>query len=231
MPTSVPTVPRPTLPWPCPATLNCMARYLARNAVKRQMQAAGLKIHCVEMRKITAAANAYVQEHREELIEEAAAKIATWPGLRKLADRKPRPYGKCHCNKRPKDQQQRRDWLRRPRLHRQFGRLFALEDSIDVAGRAPVLVDPLRPLGNQAAAGDEAAVAVDCGQFVPSGKRDDLHTVVITGAQIRAARGFLAWTARDLARPIQATVAAEGIEFTDDGGVPGVRLHPRKSRA
>jgi hypothetical protein len=50
------------------------------------MQAAGLKIHCVEMRKITAAANAYVQEHREELIEEAAAKIATWPGLRKLAE-------------------------------------------------------------------------------------------------------------------------------------------------
>jgi hypothetical protein len=49
MPTSVPIVPRPTLPWPCPATLNCMARYLARNAVKRQMQAAGLKIHCVEM--------------------------------------------------------------------------------------------------------------------------------------------------------------------------------------
>jgi hypothetical protein len=27
---------------------------------------------------------------------------------------------------------------------------------------------------------------------------------------------------------IQATLAAEGIEFTDDDGVPGVRLHKKK---
>ena len=31
------------------------------------------------------------------------------------------------------------------RLHRQVGRLFALEDTIDVAGRLPVLVDVSAP--------------------------------------------------------------------------------------
>ena len=75
---------------------------------------------------------------------------------------------------------------------------------------------------------------------------------MISGPQIRAARGFLAWTARDLANKavvaiatvqkiesgelaaslaelvaIQATFAAEGIEFTNDGGVPGVQLHDK----
>ena len=44
------------------------------------------------------------------------------------------------------------------RLHRQVGRLLALEDAVDVAGRAPVLVDQIRPIGDQAAAGDEVAV-------------------------------------------------------------------------
>ena len=43
------------------------------------------------------------------------------------------------------------------RLHRQVGRLLALEDAIDVAGRAPVLVDQIRPIGDQAAGGDEEA--------------------------------------------------------------------------
>ena len=44
------------------------------------------------------------------------------------------------------------------RLHRQVGRLLALEDAIDVAGRAAVLVDDIRPIGDQAAAGDEEAI-------------------------------------------------------------------------
>ena len=44
------------------------------------------------------------------------------------------------------------------RLHRQVGRLLALEDAIDVAGRAPVLVDQIRPVGDQAAGGDERRV-------------------------------------------------------------------------
>jgi ribosome-binding protein aMBF1 (putative translation factor) len=81
---------------------------------------------------------------------------------------------------------------------------------------------------------------------------------MINGLQIRAARGFLAWDRRDLATKavvtiytlerietgaelsdramvkelaaIQATLEAEGIEFTDDKGVPGVRLHPKKRK-
>ena len=59
------------------------------------------------------------------------------------------------------------------RLHRQVGRLLALEDAVDVAGRAPVLVDEIRPIGDQAAAGDEEALEVDRGQFVPGRQRDD----------------------------------------------------------
>ena len=59
------------------------------------------------------------------------------------------------------------------RLHRQVGRLLALEDAVDVAGRAPVLVDEIRPIGDQAAGGDEEAIGVDRGQFVPGRKRDD----------------------------------------------------------
>ena len=44
------------------------------------------------------------------------------------------------------------------RLHRQVGGLLALEDAVDVAGGAAVLVDPIRPIGDQAAAGDEDAI-------------------------------------------------------------------------
>jgi hypothetical protein len=33
-------------------------------------------------------------------------------------------------------------------LHRQIGRFLALEDAIDIAGRAPVLVDEIRPIGD-----------------------------------------------------------------------------------
>jgi hypothetical protein len=81
---------------------------------------------------------------------------------------------------------------------------------------------------------------------------------VINGLQIRAARGFLAWDRRDLAKKavvtiyvierietgaeisgtamvkglaaVQAALEAEGIEFTDDKGVLGVRLHTKKRK-
>ena len=39
-------------------------------------------------------------------------------------------------------------------LHRKVGRLLALEDAIDIVGRAPEVVDLIRPIGDQAAAGD-----------------------------------------------------------------------------
>jgi len=37
------------------------------------------------------------------------------------------------------------------RLHRQIGWLLALQDAINVAGRAPILIDEIRPAGDQAA--------------------------------------------------------------------------------
>jgi transcriptional regulator with XRE-family HTH domain len=79
---------------------------------------------------------------------------------------------------------------------------------------------------------------------------------MISGAQIRAARGLLGWTTRELAgraivsvstvqlienaggRPnasrealaaVQNTLEAAGIEFLD-GDTPGVRLHPKKQK-
>src|SRR5258708_10683848 len=38
------------------------------------------------------------------------------------------------------------------RLHRKVGRLVALENAIDVSCRAPVLLDPIAPIGDRAAA-------------------------------------------------------------------------------
>ena len=78
---------------------------------------------------------------------------------------------------------------------------------------------------------------------------------MITGLQIRAARASLVWDRRDLSRKavvplgtieqietgskisgstmtsalsaVRAALEAEGIEFTDDNGVLGLRLHPK----
>ena len=69
------------------------------------------------------------------------------------------------------------------RLHRQVGRLLALEDAIDVAGRAAVLVDQIGAIGNQAAAGDEEAVGIDRGQLVPRRQRDDQIAMSIDAAR------------------------------------------------
>ena len=49
----------------------------------------------------------------------------------------------------------------RRRLHRHVGRLLPLEDTVDVAGRAPVQIGPIRPIGEQTAGDDEGAIEVD----------------------------------------------------------------------
>src|SRR5262249_44755482 len=49
----------------------------------------------------------------------------------------------------------------------------ALEDAIDVAGRPPVHVDIVGPIGDKAACRDEDAVGVDRREFVSRGQRDD----------------------------------------------------------
>ena len=58
-------------------------------------------------------------------------------------------------------------------LHRKFGRLLAFEDAIDIAGRAPEPVERIRPVRDQAAAGDELAITVDRRATMTGRQRDD----------------------------------------------------------
>jgi hypothetical protein len=51
----------------------------------------------------------------------------------------------------------------RRRLHRQIGRLLALENAIHIAGRAAELVDQVDPVGNEAPGCDVEADGVDRG--------------------------------------------------------------------
>src|SRR5262249_60302252 len=53
-------------------------------------------------------------------------------------------------------------------LHWQVGRLLALENAVDVLGRAPELVNKVGPIGHQPAGGGERTLIVDSGQFVLS---------------------------------------------------------------
>src|SRR5215813_15253169 len=59
------------------------------------------------------------------------------------------------------------------RLHRQIGRLLALENAIDVASRAPIQVYKVWPIGDQTAAGSKEAERIDRGQSVPGCKSYD----------------------------------------------------------
>ena len=66
--------------------VNCVARYAAIKAVKRDLQARGLKPHYLKSAAINAAADAYLRMH-PELIVEAAERVRNDPTLRKLAER------------------------------------------------------------------------------------------------------------------------------------------------
>jgi hypothetical protein len=85
MTTSVPIVPL-RRPITAPATHMCHARYLARKAVKAQFQAAGWKLSHIDARVINMKANEYLDQHRDDLIAEAAMTIDRVPELRKLAE-------------------------------------------------------------------------------------------------------------------------------------------------
>src|SRR5262249_37141014 len=61
----------------------------------------------------------------------------------------------------------------RRHLHRQVTRLLALEDTVDVAGRAATWVDLIRPVGDQTTASDKVACEIDRGQSVAGCKCDD----------------------------------------------------------
>src|SRR5262249_61776327 len=62
-------------------------------------------------------------------------------------------------------------------LHRQVGRLLALEDAIDVAGRASVWLDRIGPVRDQTAGGGEVPLRIHCRQLVPGCQRDDKRPV------------------------------------------------------
>jgi hypothetical protein len=85
MTASVPSIPR-SRPITAPATTLCHARFLARKAVKAQMQAAGYKVSHIEARVINVKAIAYLDQYREALLAEAAMTIDAVPGLRKIAE-------------------------------------------------------------------------------------------------------------------------------------------------
>jgi hypothetical protein len=88
------------------------------------------------------------------------------------------------------------------------------------------------------------------------GRRGRLGSIMISGAQVRAARAMVGWTARALAKKavvpiftlewiegdgkitssdrkalaaIQSELEAAGIEFLS-GDAPGVRLYPKKQK-
>ena len=64
------------------------------------------------------------------------------------------------------------------RLHWQVGRLLALENAIHVPCRAPILVDDIGSVRNQATGADEVAERIDRRQFVLSRECDDYLGVV-----------------------------------------------------
>jgi hypothetical protein len=64
----------------------CHARYLARKAIKAQLQAAGYKVSHVDARIINVKADAYLDQYRDALIAQATMTIDSVPGLRKLAE-------------------------------------------------------------------------------------------------------------------------------------------------
>jgi hypothetical protein len=81
------------------------------------------------------------------------------------------------------------------RLHRQAGGLLALEDAVDIAGGAPVLVEEIRPVGDQPAGCDEVTLEIDRREFVAGRQAND---------QIAMNKGQ--WTAGDNQAPIRGNV-------------------------
>ena len=60
--------------------------------------------------------------------------------------------------------------------------------AVDVAGGALVLVDIIKPIGDQASGGDEVAIEVDCGQLVSDRQRDDQIVMKRPGPRERGVR-------------------------------------------
>ena len=69
----------------CPVTIITLARFLAKKAIKRQMQMQKVKLSHVRAAVINEAAREYLQEH-PELIEEAIELIRTHPPMHAIAE-------------------------------------------------------------------------------------------------------------------------------------------------
>src|SRR5215475_2415719 len=63
------------------------------------------------------------------------------------------------------------------RLYRQIGWLLALEDAIDIASGASVVIEPVRPVRDQAASGDKSTIRVHCRKLIPGRQCDYLVAV------------------------------------------------------
>jgi hypothetical protein len=59
------------------AQVMTLARYYAKQAVKAQWRAQGLKPQHIEASTLNQAANVYLSQHQEELIERACASLVT----------------------------------------------------------------------------------------------------------------------------------------------------------
>ena len=69
------------LPWP--GQTMTLARYYAKQAVKAEWQRRGLKPHHIVASQLSLAADAYLDQHREELVERACAALTTFAQKRK----------------------------------------------------------------------------------------------------------------------------------------------------
>ena len=72
------------------AVLCTLARQKAIKAIKRQLQARGIRITDVTARDIHIWADAYLAAHRQELIEQAIEMVSSSQELRKLYEREQR---------------------------------------------------------------------------------------------------------------------------------------------
>ena len=84
----------------------CFARYLAKQAVKAQLQAAGMKPAHTDARIIAAKANAYLDRYRDELLAQATMTIDSVPSLRKMAEAEAR----SRCSNIRTNGQARKPW-------------------------------------------------------------------------------------------------------------------------
>jgi hypothetical protein len=63
------------------------------------------------------------------------------------------------------------------RLHWQVGWLLALEDAINIASGTSVVIEPVRPVRDQAASGDKSTIRIDRGKLIAGRKCDYLLAV------------------------------------------------------